>query len=138
MSAAWADEQGATRAPAKTNVLTEIVRGRGKYLAGAVMIAFVEHEHLGLVLQPAECGRMDHAVAIPAERAPRLARRLGKQPPAAAIGIAGKRRAGGSHSDGHGVLVLIQLIPLAYALNYAGRGIPNELGMTPPTIGDQK
>ena len=78
---------------------------------------------------------MDHAVAIPAERAPRLARRLGKQPAAAAIGVAGKKRAGGSHSDGHGVLILIQLIPLAYALNYVGGGIPNELGMTPS--GDQ-
>ena len=34
---------------------------------GAVMIALVEHEHLGLVLEPAEGGRMDDAVAVAAE-----------------------------------------------------------------------
>ena len=69
---------------------------------GAVMVALVEHEHLGLVLQAAERGGMDHPVAIPAERAAGPARRLGDQPAAAAIGVAGIGRAGGSHSDGHG------------------------------------
>ena len=97
---------------------------------GAVVVALVEHEDLGLVLQPAERGGMDHPVAIPAERAAGPARRLRKQPPPALVGIAGKGRARGSHSDRHGNLILIHLIPLAGALNYGGRGIPNELGMT--------
>ena len=56
---------------------------------GAVMIALVEHEDLGFVLQAAKCGGMDHPVAIAPERAAGLARRLGKQPPAAAFGVAG-------------------------------------------------
>ena len=70
--------------------------------AGAVMVALMEHEHLGLVLQAAERGGMDHPVAIPAERAAGPALRLGDQPAAAVIGIAGIGRARGSHSDGHG------------------------------------
>ena len=80
---------------------------------GAVMIALVEHEYLGLVLQAAEGGGMDHPVAIAPERAAGLARRLGKQPAAAAVGVAGIDRARGSHSDRHGILVLIHLIPRA-------------------------
>ena len=70
---------------------------------GAVMIALVEHEDLGFVLEAAKRGGMDHAVAIAPEWAAGLARRLRKQPPAAAVGIAGKERAGSSHSDRHGV-----------------------------------
>ena len=35
---------------------------------GAVMIALMRDEHLGLVLQPAEGGRMDDAVAVALER----------------------------------------------------------------------
>jgi hypothetical protein len=42
----------------------------------AVMVAFVEHKDLGLVLEAAEGGRMDHTVAITPERAAGLARRL--------------------------------------------------------------
>jgi hypothetical protein len=38
------------------------------------VIAFVIDEHLGLVFQPPERGRMDHPVAIAAERAAGLAR----------------------------------------------------------------
>ena len=34
---------------------------------GAVVVAFVEDEHLGLVGKPAERGRMDDAVAVAAE-----------------------------------------------------------------------
>ena len=98
---------------------------------GAVMIALMEHEDLGFVLQPAERGGMDDPVAIPAERAAGLAWRLRKQPAAAAIGVTGIERAGGSHSDRHGNLILIHLIPLAGALNYGASGILNELGMTP-------
>jgi hypothetical protein len=85
---------------------------------GAVMIALVEHKNLRLVLQAPERGGMDHPIAIPPERAAGLARRLGKQPPLAGIGVAGIKRAGGSHSDRHDFLVLIHLIPRDYALNY--------------------
>ncbi len=56
---------------------------------GAVMVALVEHEYLGFVLQAAKGGGMDHPVAIAPERAAGLARRLVEQPPAAAVGIAG-------------------------------------------------
>ena len=67
-----------------------------------VMVALVEHEHLGLVLQAAERGGMDHPVAIPPERAAGPAWRLRDQPAAATVGIAGIGCTGGSHSDGHG------------------------------------
>ncbi len=40
---------------------------------GPVMVAFVEHEDLGLVLEPAERGGMDDAVAVAAEGAAALA-----------------------------------------------------------------
>jgi hypothetical protein len=86
---------------------------------GAVMIAFMEHEDLGFVFQAAERGGMDHPVAVAPERAAGLARRLREQPAAAAIGIAGIKRARGSHSDRHVFLVLIHLILRDYALNYA-------------------
>ena len=66
---------------------------------GAVMVAFMEHKHLGLVLQAAKGGGMDHPVAIAPERAAGLARRLVEQPAAAAVGVAGIGRARGSHSD---------------------------------------
>ena len=72
---------------------------------GAVVIALMEHEHLGLVLQAAERGGMDHPVAIAPERAAGLGRRLVDQPPPAAVGVAGIGHAGGSHSDRHGVFV---------------------------------
>jgi hypothetical protein len=99
---------------------------------GAVMIAFVEHENLSLVFQAPEGSGMDHPVAVPAKRAAGLARRLSEQPATAAVGVAGIGCAGGSHSDRHGNLILIHLILLAGALNYAGSAIPNELGMTCP------
>ena len=78
---------------------------------GTVMIAFMEHEDLGFMLQAAEGGGMNHPVAVAPERAAGLARRLGKQPAAAAVGIAGIDGARSSHSDRHGVLIPIQLIP---------------------------
>jgi hypothetical protein len=86
---------------------------------GSVVIAFVEHEYLGLVFQAAKGGGMNDPVAVAPERATGLARRLGKQPAAAAVGVAGIDRARSSHSDRHGVWVLIQLIPAPCALNYA-------------------
>ena len=91
----------------------------------------VEHEYLGFVLQAAEGGGMNDPVAIAPERAAGLARRLQEQPPPAVVGVAGIKRAGGSHSDRHGNLILIHLIPLTGTLNYVGGAIPNELGMTP-------
>src|SRR4029079_8275642 len=100
---------------------------------GAVMIAFVEHENLGFMLQAAEGGGMDNPIAIAPERAAGLARRFRKQPAAAAIGVAGIKSPRGSHSDRHGFLLLIHLILRDYVLNYVGRVIPNELGMTPAT-----
>ena len=60
---------------------------------GAVVVALVEHENLGLVLEAAEGGRMDDAVAVAAEGAAALADRLGVQPAAALPRIARKRRA---------------------------------------------
>src|SRR5258708_6746619 len=56
---------------------------------GAVMIAFMEHEYLGFVLQAPKRGGMNDPVAIPPERAAGLARRLREQPATAAIGVAG-------------------------------------------------
>ena len=60
----------------------------------AVMVAFVEHEHLGLVLEAAEGGRMDDAVAVAAEGAAAFAGRLGMQPAAALSRVARVTRAG--------------------------------------------
>jgi hypothetical protein len=74
---------------------------------GPVMIALVEHEYLGLVLEAAERGGMDHPVAVAAERAAALARRLVELPSPAAGGIAGIRLWESCHSDRHGVLVPI-------------------------------
>jgi hypothetical protein len=51
------------------------------------MIALVEHENLGFVLQAAKGGGMDHPVAIAPERAAGSARRLVEQPSAAAVGV---------------------------------------------------
>ena len=61
---------------------------------GAVMVALVEHEDLGLVLEPAEGGRMDDAVAVAAEGAAALADGLGMEPAAALARIARITRAG--------------------------------------------
>ncbi len=63
MSAAWADEQSAARAPAKAKVLRDIVRGRGKYLAGAVMIA------LALVMLLPIYATVTASIKLPAEAA---------------------------------------------------------------------
>jgi len=50
---------------------------------GAIMIAFIENENLGLMLEAPKGGGMDDAVAIAAERAAGLARRLAMKPAAA-------------------------------------------------------
>src|ERR1700684_4443679 len=60
---------------------------------GAVVVALVKHDDLRLVLEAAERGRMDDAVAVAAEGAAALADRLGVQPAAALPRIAGKKRA---------------------------------------------
>ncbi len=68
---------------------------------GAVVIALVKHENLGLVLEPAKSGGMDDAVTIAAKSAPPQARRLVKSPASALAGIAAIGLLGGSHSNGH-------------------------------------
>ena len=78
-------------------VETEPAGERARYLGHfermreprAVMIALVEDEDLGLVLEAAERGRMDDAVAVAAEGAAALARGLGMEPAAAMARIAG-------------------------------------------------
>ncbi len=59
---------------------------------GAVMVALVEDEDLGLVLEAAERGGMDDAIAVAAEVAAAFARRLGMEPAPAQGRIAGVRR----------------------------------------------
>ena len=48
--------------------------------ASAEMVALVIDEHLGLMGEPAEGGRMDDAVAVALELGPRRRRRLGDKP----------------------------------------------------------
>ena len=67
--------------------------------ARSVMIALMEDEDLGFVLETTKSGGMDDAVAIPAEGAAGLARRLLEQPPPAEVGVAGLGRARSSPSD---------------------------------------
>ena len=75
-------------------VETQPPRQRTRYLRhfqgvgqpGAVMVAFVENEDLGLVLEAAKRGGMDDTVAIAAKRAAALADRLGMEPAAARPG----------------------------------------------------
>src|ERR1044072_1307625 len=55
--------------------------------ARAVVVALMEHENLGLVLETAKGGRVDDPVGIPPEWATARARRLWEQPPAAPPGI---------------------------------------------------
>ena len=55
--------------------------------AGAEMVALVIDEDLGLVLQPAECGRMDDAVTVALKRRPHVAFRLRVEPAAALFGV---------------------------------------------------
>src|SRR5215472_5516909 len=60
---------------------------------GAIMVALVEDENLGLVLETAEGGGMDDPVAIATKRATAFARWLGVQPAAASFRIASIGRA---------------------------------------------
>ena len=55
---------------------------------GAIQVAFVIHEHLGLVDQAAKRIRMDDAVAIALELGAKSRRRLGKAPAATRSSIA--------------------------------------------------
>ena len=61
--------------------------------SGAVMIALVIDEDLGLVLEPAEGGGMDDAVAVALEGGARRASGSGREPAAA---LAGSGRIGAS------------------------------------------
>ena len=60
---------------------------------GAVMVALVIDEDLGLVLQPAERGRMDDAVAVALKRRAHRVLGLGIEPPAALLRLRRIRRA---------------------------------------------
>ena len=66
----------------------------------AVEVALVVDEHLGLVLQLAERGRMDDAVAVALERRARRRLRLRMQPPPRRAGMHGIRRQGGTTCHG--------------------------------------
>src|SRR5579862_9661249 len=89
--------------------------------AGPVMIAFVKHEHLRLVLQAAERGRMDHPVAVAAKRAAGPARRLRHLPAPAEIGVACENSPRRGHSNGHRLPYICSskgLIPFCNAHSY--------------------
>ena len=75
---------------------------------GAVMIALVKDENLGLVLEATKSRRMDHPVAIAPKCAACCAWWLRETAATAMIGVAGIGLAGGSHSDRHGDLYLFQ------------------------------
>ena len=60
----------------------------------AVMVALVEDKDLGFVLEPAEGGRVDNAVAIAPERAAVFADGLGMKAATAPLRVAGITRAG--------------------------------------------
>ena len=64
--------------------------------ARAEMIALVIDEHLGLVGEPSERGRMDDSIAVALKRSAGRRGRLGKQAPSRGLGVGGVRR-----SDGH-------------------------------------
>ena len=69
---------------------------------GAVVVAFVEDEHLRLVLEPAKGGRMDDAVAVAAEGAAAFAGAApDAEPPAALRRVAGIARARRCGFDRH-------------------------------------
>ena len=61
---------------------------------GAEMVAFMRHEDLGLVLQPAKGGGMDDAVAVALERRAGRAFHFVEQAATRAGGVAGIGRAG--------------------------------------------
>ena len=96
------------------------------------MIALVEHEHLGLVGEPAERGGMDDSVAIAAEGAAGGAGGSGISPAAAAPRIRRKGRAeeGCDHHDirSIGALSAALLTLAAVALNYHAGADGNPLG----------
>ena len=88
----------------------------------AEMVAFMEHENLGLVAEPAKRRGMDDAVAVAPEHAAARALRLREAPAAARRGLRGKRRAG-EGCDGHGLSSIARRIGAlltlaAAALNY--------------------
>ena len=58
------------------------------------MIALLEHEHLGLVREPAERGRMNDSIAVAPKRAAGRAPGFGMAAAAAACRIGRVRRAG--------------------------------------------
>ena len=69
---------------------------------GPVMIALVEHEHLRLVLEATERGRVDDAVAVAAKGAAAFAGRLRMKPSAALAWVARVGRTAGRGVNRHG------------------------------------
>ena len=69
--------------------------------ACAVVVALVEHEHLGLVGEAPECRRVDDAVAVAPIGAARAALRLGMAAAAAQTRVGREGRAGTSRLDRH-------------------------------------
>src|SRR5262249_12582882 len=74
---------------------------QGMRLSRAEVVAFVEHEGLGTVGQPAERRRMDDAVAIAAKDIAHRADRLGNEPATAVARIGRVTRARNRRLDGH-------------------------------------
>ena len=70
-----------------------------------VMVAFMEHEDLGLVLQPPEGRRMDDAVAVALEIGARRRSGLGEQPTPARLRQDGVGRAGIGGDEVHSRLI---------------------------------
>src|SRR5262249_48711024 len=95
---------------------------------GAVVVALVRDEHLGLVRQPAERGRMDDAVAVAAEIAAGPARGLGMEAAAGGarsgrVGAWGPGGARASRRDRNGWPRFAWLTPTGSALNYPSESI---------------
>jgi hypothetical protein len=102
----------AERAGERTGDLRDL-EGVGQ--PSAVVIALVRDEHLRLVGEAAERGRVDDAVAVAAEVAAGEARRLGKAAAAAFCRIGRIRRARAGRRNRH--LCLVQLTRAGAALN---------------------
>jgi len=73
----------------------------GMCQTSSVVVTFVKDEHLRLVLEAAECGRVNDPVAVPSERTAVPARWLRNLPSPALVRVAGVGGARGSHSNGH-------------------------------------
>ena len=87
--------------------------------AGAEMIALVIDEHLGLVGEAAEGGRMDDAVAVALEFGPRRRRRLGNQARRARRGRRRRARAPSGLSRPPSIALTLRSLPGVHILDPA-------------------